>query len=193
MSDHQLKSIIERILRLHAEEDERKADRREVYAEAKLAGYDKTALGSAVATIRKREKLSENVIAERESIVDLYVAAYDGPSRAHTHERIQFAGRATSLSGIAVGKSPDAQAPEIEHVDRSASAQPHSANGGPAILSKAGDAGTGQAVCIEIGQPSEAGIGSAVRAGAPEIDPVDEAVSARNRADTLRRAGIEAA
>jgi len=86
MSDQQVKSIIERILRLHAEEDERKADRREVYAEAKLAGYDKTALGSAVATIRKREKLGENVIAERESIVDLYVAAYDGPSRAHAHE-----------------------------------------------------------------------------------------------------------
>ena len=86
MSDQQVKSIIERILRLHAEEDERKADRREVYAEAKLAGYDKTALGSAVATIRKREKLGEHVVAERETIADLYLAAYDALLCAHTHE-----------------------------------------------------------------------------------------------------------
>lgn len=85
MSDHQIKSIIERILRLHAEEEELRADRREIYAEAKANGYDKTALGAAVAAIRKREKLGENVVAERETIADLYLAAYDAP-RGHTHE-----------------------------------------------------------------------------------------------------------
>lgn len=85
MSDLQVKSLIERILRLHAEEEELRADRREVYAEAKANGYDKTALGAAVAAIRKREKLGENVVAERETIADLYLAAYDAP-RAHTHE-----------------------------------------------------------------------------------------------------------
>lgn len=85
MSDQQVKSIIERILRLHAEEESFRTDRREVYAEAKANGYDKTALGAAVAAIRKREKLGENVVAERETIADLYLAAYDAP-RAHTHE-----------------------------------------------------------------------------------------------------------
>lgn len=86
MSDQQVKSIIERILRLHAEEESIRGDRREVYAEAKASGYDKTALGTAVAAIRRREKLGEHVVAERETIADLYLAAYDAPSRAHTHE-----------------------------------------------------------------------------------------------------------
>lgn len=83
----QIKSIIERILRLHEEEDALKADRRDVYAEAKGHGFDKTALGAAVSAIRKREKLGENVIAERETIVDLYVSAYDGTAPSHTHAR----------------------------------------------------------------------------------------------------------
>lgn len=83
----QLKSIIERILRLHAEEDEIKSDRREVYGEAKANGYDKTALGAAVALIRKRDRLGEDAIAERETIVGLYLDAYDNAPRAHTHTR----------------------------------------------------------------------------------------------------------
>lgn len=85
MNEPQVKSLIERILRLHAEEEELRADRRDVYAEAKANGYDKTALGAAVAAIRKREKLGESVVAERETIADLYLAAYDAPL-AHTHE-----------------------------------------------------------------------------------------------------------
>lgn len=85
MSDPQVKSIIERILRLHAEEAEIAADRREVYAEAKANGYDKTALGAAVRAIRQRDKVGEAAIAELETIVSLYLAAYDGPSRTHVH------------------------------------------------------------------------------------------------------------
>lgn len=86
-ADAQLKSIIERILRLHAEADELKADIREVYGEAKANGYDKTALGAAVALIRKRDRLGEDAIAERETIVGLYLDAYDNAPRAHTHTR----------------------------------------------------------------------------------------------------------
>lgn len=86
MSDDQVRSIIERILRLHEEEDALKLDRREIYAEAKANGFDKTALGAAVATIRKRLKLGESAISELEAIVDLYVQSYDaGPSHTHTH------------------------------------------------------------------------------------------------------------
>ena len=83
MSDLQIKSIIERILRLHAESDELAADIREVYAEAKANGFDKTALGAAVRAIRQRDKVGEAAIAERETIVGLYLAAYDGPSHVH--------------------------------------------------------------------------------------------------------------
>ena len=84
MNEPQVKSLIERILRLHAEEEVLREDRREVYAEAKANGYDKTALGAAVAAIRKRERLGENVVAERETIADLYLAAYDAPA-SHVH------------------------------------------------------------------------------------------------------------
>lgn len=89
MSDDQIKSIIERIIRLHAEEEEIAADRREVYAEAKANGYDKTALGEAVRIIRRREKDRE-AFDERNAIVDLYLSAYQNPShtyaRAHARE-----------------------------------------------------------------------------------------------------------
>lgn len=86
MSDDQVRSFIERILRLHAEEDEIKADRREVYAEAKANGYDKTALGAAIAIIRKREKDPDG-FEERSTIVDLYLAAFDRASHVHAHAR----------------------------------------------------------------------------------------------------------
>lgn len=93
MSDDHLKSIIERILRLHAEEEEIAADRREVYAEAKANGYDKTALGEAVRIIRRREKDRE-AFDERNAIVDLYLSAYQQPShtyaRAHAREATEY-------------------------------------------------------------------------------------------------------
>lgn len=60
------------------------------------------------------------------------------------HER---AGSAAQLPGhAAFFGSPGVRTQEVAHVDRSASAQTHSAVGRPAILSKAEDAGTGQAV-----------------------------------------------
>lgn len=84
MSDLQVKSLIERILKLHAEEAEIASDRREVYAEAKSAGFDKSALGEAVRIIRRREK-DAAAFDERTAIVDLYLTAFDGPSRTHVH------------------------------------------------------------------------------------------------------------
>ena len=87
MTEPQVKSIIERILRLHAESDELAAGIREVYGEAKANGYDKTALGAAVRAIRQRDKLGVAAVEERETIVGLYLAAYDGSSRTHVHVR----------------------------------------------------------------------------------------------------------
>lgn len=76
---------MERVLRLHEQIDAIKADIREVYAEEKAAGGDKTAMGAAISYIRKREK-DGTALNEREAMVDVYLAAYDAP-RAHTHTR----------------------------------------------------------------------------------------------------------
>ena len=84
----QLRSIIDRILRLKEEQDALGADIREIYAEAKSNGYDKTALGNVVAHVRKRTKKGAAEVAEADAIFDLYLSAYDGaPSRAHVRAR----------------------------------------------------------------------------------------------------------
>lgn len=84
----QLRSIIERIERLKDEQDALAADIREVYAEAKSNGYDKTALGQVVTIRRKRAKDPEG-FEERNALVDLYLSVLDGTvdaTRTHAHE-----------------------------------------------------------------------------------------------------------
>jgi len=81
----QVRSIIERILRLKSEQDAIGEDVKEVYAEAKSNGLDKTRLGEVVAYIRKREKRGAQEMAEADAIFGLYLAAYEGslaPARA---------------------------------------------------------------------------------------------------------------
>ena len=84
----ELRTLMERILALHAEEDEIKADRREIYAEAKSAGYDKTALGQAIREIRNRDKAETPEAQERQALVSLYLADFDAP---HVHAREEAA------------------------------------------------------------------------------------------------------
>lgn len=167
MSDSELCQTMKRLMSIHDEIDEKKLDLKTVYADAKSAGYDKTALGLAIRQIRSREKNETPAAQERSAIVDLYVSAFDNAPRTYVHVP------AREASHEPMPHREHAPATQDGHdVDRGASAQPHSAIGGPAIPSKAGDAGTGQAVCDEaamaaLGQPSGAGTGSAVRAGAP--------------------------
>lgn len=78
------KGRMERILHLLTEIDEIKTVIREVYAEEKADGGDKTAMGAAIAIIRKREKDPADFAQKSES-VDVYLSAYNGPPRAHTH------------------------------------------------------------------------------------------------------------
>lgn len=91
-SVEQLRSIIDRVLRLKEEQDAIGEDVREVYVEAKSNGYDKTALGQVVSTIRKRKKDPQRA-SELDSLTALYLDAYDGGTkvaeieRAHTHAR----------------------------------------------------------------------------------------------------------
>jgi uncharacterized protein (UPF0335 family) len=82
----QAASIIARILRLQEERDAITGDIREVYAEAKANGHDKTALGAAIARIRKRDAGKLTAVEEAETIRDLYIAAYD-QSASHTYAR----------------------------------------------------------------------------------------------------------
>lgn len=87
-TESEIKQFIDRVLRLKEEQDTLSDDIREVYAEAKGRGYDKTAMGQVVAHIRKVDKLGSDAIAERETIFGMYLGAYEtGTSVAtHTHE-----------------------------------------------------------------------------------------------------------
>ncbi|WP_247997015.1 GapR family DNA-binding domain-containing protein [Brucella tritici] len=67
MSNSRLKSFIDRVLRLKEEEDTIKADIREVYAEMKGEGFDKTvAAGMQTETGRKALVAALDIMIERE-------------------------------------------------------------------------------------------------------------------------------
>jgi uncharacterized protein (UPF0335 family) len=93
-ADRQLKAFIDRVLRLKEEQDTLSDDIREVYAEAKAQGYDKTVMGKLVAHLRKIEKSGADAVEEAESIFDTYLTAYHRASgtavATHTHEEEQF-------------------------------------------------------------------------------------------------------
>ncbi|MCO5092034.1 GapR family DNA-binding domain-containing protein [Bosea sp. (in: a-proteobacteria)] len=164
MSDGLLVQTMQRIMSVLDDIDERKADIKEIYREANGHGFDKAAIGVAIREIRGRAKADTPKAQERAAIVDLYVSTFDNAPRTYVHVPARE-GRGQNPSRE---HAPVTQ--EEAHVDRGASAQPHSAQGEPAIPSKAGNAVTGQAVQepeTGIGQPSGAGTGSAVRAGAP--------------------------
>lgn len=76
-----IRSIVDRILRLKAEQDERAADIRDVYKEAKGHGLDKTALGRLVAHLRKIEKGDDT--SEADAIFAIYLGAYENAPHAY--------------------------------------------------------------------------------------------------------------
>ncbi|NTS30697.1 DUF2312 domain-containing protein [Phyllobacterium sp. BT25] len=92
-AEAEIKQFIDRILRLKEEQDTLGEDIREVYAEAKGRGYDKTALGNVVAHLRKVEKVGRDTLHEREAIFDLYLTAYEtggrAPASARARENIE--------------------------------------------------------------------------------------------------------
>ena len=82
----ELRTLMERILALHAEEDEIKADRKSVYAEAQDAGFNKSALGLAIRTIRARQKQEGPAALEKQSEADRMVEEYDRLAHVHVRE-----------------------------------------------------------------------------------------------------------
>jgi uncharacterized protein (UPF0335 family) len=93
--DGQLRAFIERILRLKEEQDTLAADIREVYAEAKGSGFDKTAMGQLVAHLRKVDKVGVAAVEEGQTVFDLYLSAYQRATgtvvATHTHDAASYA------------------------------------------------------------------------------------------------------
>lgn len=89
VAQDQIRAFVDRIMRLREEERGVKGDIREVYAEAKANGFDKTILGKIVNYVEKRES-SSAALQESEALFDLYLTAYDAAgmknANAHTHE-----------------------------------------------------------------------------------------------------------
>ena len=83
----QLTAFVERIERLLEERDGIMADVREVYAELKGNGFDKTVVGQVIAARRKQAKDASG-FAEQSAIFDLYWEALHG---SHTHTRAREA------------------------------------------------------------------------------------------------------
>jgi len=67
-SQGQLKALVERINRLMDDRDEVSSDIRDVFAEAKSAGYDLPALRAIIRSLREDADKRRN----REAMIDLY-------------------------------------------------------------------------------------------------------------------------
>lgn len=70
----QLKTIVERIERLHEEKKAMEDDIRDVYAEAKGTGFDVKAI-KAIIALRRQDPAE---IREQETILETYVRALEG-------------------------------------------------------------------------------------------------------------------
>ena len=82
----QLRAFIDRILRLKEEQDTIGDGIKEVYAEAKGTGFDRTAMGALVTELRKKMKDGVAAFEERNTVLDLYRTAYEGGEQTpHTH------------------------------------------------------------------------------------------------------------
>lgn len=70
----QLKSLVERIERLEEDKAAVQSDLKEVYAEAKGAGFD-TKILRKVVRLRKQDKAK---VQEEDALIDLYLSAIGG-------------------------------------------------------------------------------------------------------------------
>jgi uncharacterized protein (UPF0335 family) len=77
----QLRSIVERIERMHEERQNLADDLKEIYAEAKGNGFDVPTIKAVV----KARSQDPNEASERQAIFDLYMTAL-GHGLAHVHE-----------------------------------------------------------------------------------------------------------
>lgn len=110
--DLQLKQFIDRILRLKEEQDTISDDIKEVYAEMKAQGFDKTAAGSLVSELRKKGK-DGTKFEEANAILELYRDAYERAS-SHTHAPARTReGVGAKLVVVAANETADPETGEI--------------------------------------------------------------------------------
>ena len=84
-ADDRLRSFVDRIERLNEENDAINTDKREVFSEARGAGYDVKAL-KAVIGIRKKRAADPDGLQEHDHMVALYLEALDRPKETgHAH------------------------------------------------------------------------------------------------------------
>ena len=117
MSDGLLVQTMQRIMSVLDDIDERKADIKEIYAEAKSQGFDKAALGVAIREIRGRAKADKPEMQERASIVEVYVSAFDNAPRTYVHVPAREAAPRQSPSEGEVGSAVRTGAPVSKIAD----------------------------------------------------------------------------
>lgn len=184
-ADLQFKQLIDRILRCREAEDAAKDDTKEVYAELKALGYDKTAAGAFVAELRKREK-DPNKFNEASTVLDLYREAYERASgtriapRSHTHEISSRSAYSAASGGKPSIPRPEAGGAKMDEAatspDRAAQAVHHSANSGQAATVPHSSA-------LPTVQADNAGEVAASPSASPA--PIS-AMTARTKADVMR-------
>jgi uncharacterized protein (UPF0335 family) len=106
VADDQLAAFIDRILRMKEEADAIAADIREIYAEAKANGFDKTQLGNVITYLRKKDKDAAK-FEEGEAVFDLYLGSY--LATKNRAPRVRAYARASN--GPEITEPQEAQAP----------------------------------------------------------------------------------
>lgn len=133
----QLRAVVDRILRLKEEGDALTADIRDIYAEAKSNGFDKTALGLVVSQLRKRAK-DPAKYTELSEIASTYLAAYEGGT---LHANIETArGHAPARDLIPNQRTADQTTAASAVVSTTARAEPAADEGSATVSHQSGAA-----------------------------------------------------
>lgn len=113
----QIRAFVERILRMKEEARAINDDIREIYAEAKVNGFDKTVLGQIVNYIEKRDK-DPDTLAYRSTLFDLYLGAIDGTgtvSATHAHEANQSTAALKEVRPMVTAPARDHESEDGSH------------------------------------------------------------------------------
>jgi uncharacterized protein (UPF0335 family) len=108
VAQDQIRAFVERIMRMREEAKAINDDIREIYAEAKANGFDKTVLGKVVLHVERRSTKAAEML-EAQALFDLYLEAIDGTGTrialTHTHEKSAGASqeRAQTATGVGTG------------------------------------------------------------------------------------------
>lgn len=154
VAQDQIRAFVERIMRLREEVKAINGDIREVYAEAKGNGFDKTVLGKVVNYIEKRAT-SAGELAEGEALFDLYLAAFDGATRVgtsiatHTHEAASY-DRLTGEVRDETERAPSSAQPHPEAKATKAEPSRHAQGAGTEGVASRASVGAGSDASITV-------------------------------------------